>query len=288
MKRYFRIAQKNICISAPEFVCSDASLRLFECGECVPDLLIECIVSESLPEASLPYAGKGYDTDVFADGKSVQRLFCTGRIPAAISCFDARDPAQSKTYFTPDSFQLLMGGSYTFTTLSLVQLLLRAGVLFLHASFIEYNGRAILFSAPCGTGKSTQAALWEKCLGACVVNGDKVAVSLSDGAVFAHGVPFSGTSGICNDRSLPLAALVLLSQAPEDTVLRVRGLHAFRNVMSNVYLDLADPTEGGLAAVALTDILEKTPVYSFACTKEKTAVDTLFAHLVKEGDITEK
>lgn len=288
MKHYFRIAQKNICISAPEFICSDASLRLFECGECAPDIVIECPVTDVLPAPSLPYAGRGYDTEIFADEKSVQRLFRTGRDPAALSCFDARDTAQSKTYFTPNAFRLLMGGSYTFTSLSLVQLLLRTGVLFLHASFIEFNGRAILFSAPCGTGKSTQASLWEKYLGADVVNGDKAAVSLSDGVVYAHGVPFSGTSRICNDRSLPLAAIVLLSQAPEDTVLRLRGINAFRSVMSNVYLDLSDPAEGGFASVALTDILEKTPVYSFACTKEKTAVDTLLAHLVKEGDIAEK
>lgn len=31
----------------------------------------------------------------------------------------------------------------------------------LHASVIRVNGHGILFSAPSGTGKSTQADLWE-------------------------------------------------------------------------------------------------------------------------------
>ena len=54
------------------------------------------------------------------------------------------------------------------------------GMLVLHSAYIVTSaGEAILFSGPSGVGKSTQAALWERCAGARVVNGDR---ALVDGA----------------------------------------------------------------------------------------------------------
>ncbi len=42
-----------------------------------------------------------------------------------------------------------------------------------HCSYILHQNRAILFAAPSGTGKSTQAALWEKYRGAEIIIGDR-------------------------------------------------------------------------------------------------------------------
>lgn len=65
----------------------------------------------------------------------------------------------------------------------------------LHASAIEVDGKAYLFSADSGVGKSTHAKLWQKFFGeerAEILNDDKPAVVIEDECCFAYGTPFSG------------------------------------------------------------------------------------------------
>ena len=146
-------------------------------------------------------------------------------------------------------------------------------VLILHAAVIRYRDEAILFVAPSGTGKSTQAALWEKHRGATVVNGDKGAVSVRNGEIRAHGLPFCGTSGICELYELPVRAIVSLAQSPENTAVRLRGAAALQAVVSNSFgcKPLCFPKIIGLASA----ILDKIPVYRLSCTPDERAVETL-------------
>ena len=53
--------------------------------------------------------------------------------------------------------------------------LVSRGALMLHGSTIAVDGRAYLFTAPCGTGKSTHTRLWREVFGdrALMVNDDK-------------------------------------------------------------------------------------------------------------------
>ena len=44
--------------------------------------------------------------------------------------------------------------------MGLEHLLATQRAVILHSAYIDYKGKAILFSAPSGTGKSTQAELW--------------------------------------------------------------------------------------------------------------------------------
>ena len=62
----------------------------------------------------------------------------------------------------------------------------------IHSSAIELDGNGILFSAPSGTGKSTQANLWREHKGAVVLNGDRPALRTLDGSVYVYGTLWSG------------------------------------------------------------------------------------------------
>lgn len=286
MDYFLNIAGAKIKITAPDFQPPE-EYAAFSASACdMPDIRITCKKTYERPTANGAYLGSASDYAVFSDGKTVLRLFSGATDFAVLSAYPADSGGECEVTLPEKNYGALMGGNYFFGILSLFQLMLRRGTLFLHASYIEYNGKAVIFSAPSGVGKSTQAALWERRLGAGVINGDKCAVNMINGTAFAHGVPFAGTSGICNNRSLPLAAVVLLSQAERNEVRLLKGTNALAGVMRNVYLDFIDPNERGLALSALGDILSSVPAYSFACTKEDDAAAALFDFLCKTGDIT--
>ena len=159
--------------------------------------------------------------------------------------------------------------------IELFHLLLTEGALVLHGSYIIYNGRGIVFSAPSGTGKSTQAALWEQFRSAEVINGDRCLLRPTPSGVFVHGICYSGTSGICKNVSAPLQTLVLLEQAPENRIRPVKGLEAFHFLMPQCAYrtwdrwDVTDTTE------ILTRILSAVPVFRLGCQPNEGAVKTL-------------
>ena len=64
----------------------------------------------------------------------------------------------------------------------LAALLLDAGSIVLHSSFVISGGAALIFSGASGAGKSTQAELWRSTVGASIVNGDRTLITPRDRA----------------------------------------------------------------------------------------------------------
>lgn len=168
-----------------------------------------------------------------------------------------------------------------FNLLGFEELMAEHNSIVLHASVILKNEKIILFTAPCGTGKSTQADLWEKYANAEIINGDKVLIKLENGKAMAGGLPFSGSSNICKNISAPLMAIVYLGQAKENRLRKMSESEAFIAMLQGNY-------RVGITKVAsqkTIDVLEKTcssvPVYRFDCLPDKTAVE----HLKKELEV---
>lgn len=159
--------------------------------------------------------------------------------------------------------------------LRLPHMVTQAGGLIFHCSFIEHNGRAILFTAPSGTGKSTQAELWRKLRGARIVNGDRAIIRRVDGKIMAEGVPFSGSSTDCENASLPLAAIVYLTQAPRTEISRMRGYRAFSRIWEGININTWEPGDVEKASGLVQDLASGVPVYYLPCTPDESAVTAL-------------
>ena len=149
----------------------------------------------------------------------------------------------------------------------------------LHASFICVEGKAILFTAPSGTGKSTQASLWCNERNASLINGDRAAIIVENDHIFACGIPFSGSSGVSKSAKLPLTAIVYLSQAKENICDELTGLKAFRKVWEGCSVNVWDKNDVSVASDTVMKIVEKVSVFHFACRPDREAVDVLYATL---------
>ncbi len=154
------------------------------------------------------------------------------------------------------------------------QLLLQ-GVVVLHASAVAFQGGVVAFVGPSGVGKSTQAALWEKLRGAWPLNGDKVALSCREGQALAWGLPFCGTSGICQDYRLPLRALVLLSQGQDNRAEPVQGAEALSGLLNNTFGHNKVEDCHQRLMEGLLPLMQRIPVIRLSCRPEEGAVRCL-------------
>lgn len=153
--------------------------------------------------------------------------------------------------------------------------IVRHGGFVLHASFIRWQDRAVLFTAPSGTGKSTQAELWRCLRGAELINGDRVALMQDSTGVKACGIPFCGTSGVCRNTELNLAAIVYLSQAPRSEISNLTGLRAFQRVWEGCSVNVWNREDMTRCSQTVMDVVQRVPVYHLACTPDESAVAAL-------------
>lgn len=100
--------------------------------------------------------------------------------------------------------------------------------LVIHASVILNNSKGYAFLGKSGTGKSTHSRLWiDHVDGSQLLNDDNPVVRLIDGKAYIFGSPWSGKTFCYKDVSANLAAVVRLSQAPENSIKQLNGIYAY-------------------------------------------------------------
>lgn len=155
------------------------------------------------------------------------------------------------------------------------RMLAEHGGVVLHSSYIiTQRGEALLFSAPSGTGKSTQAELWRSYAGAKVINGDRALVKAENG-VTANGILFSGTSGISENVTAPLRAIVLLRQSEKNEIRSVSGKEAFMRLLPQCSYYPDEEENLRIVTGILAEIISAVPVYDFGCVPDESAVSAL-------------
>ena len=161
---------------------------------------------------------------------------------------------------------------YLSTGGSFYRQLLAHGGLLLHASAVVMDGRAYLFSAPCGTGKSTHTRLWLKRFGerAYLLNDDKPALRFENGTWYAYGTPWSGKNDASVNARVPVAGICVLRRAKENTIEPFGGREAIFALLEQT----ARPADAA-AREKLLELLDKlltgVPVWRLGCTMEPEA-----------------
>ena len=162
------------------------------------------------------------------------------------------------------------------------EFLLRRDTLLLHGSTVAADGGAYLFTAKCGTGKSTHTRLWCQILGqrARMVNDDKPFLQLGQGEVVAYGSPWNGKHGLSNPIAVPLRGICILRRGSENRIWSIEPREALPMLRSQVYTPL-DPAQMGHLESLLHRLAETVPLWAMTCTPEIAAARVAFAAMAE-------
>lgn len=155
----------------------------------------------------------------------------------------------------------------------------RRQMLQLHCATIDDGGRGILFLGPSGIGKTTQAERWAQYRGSAIINGDIGFVQRTPAGYTAWGTPWHGSSPYCLNASVPVKALVVLKQAPQNALRELTGFEKVREVSGSVFYPtwLEDGME--LCTDTLNHLLSDLPVYRLDNRADEEAVRLLAAEI---------
>ncbi len=143
-------------------------------------------------------------------------------------------------------------------------ILIEKDIVLFHCSSLSVDGKAYLFTAPSGTGKSTHAALWRKVLGEKVtmINDDKPLLKIKD-SITVFGTPFGGKYGIQSNTSGKVAGIVVLKQSKQNKISPLPIKEAFPLLLNQTYR-IKSP-EAMNKILSLVEKLCSLPVYLLEC-----------------------
>lgn len=132
-----------------------------------------------------------------------------------------------------------------------------------HASAICYQGKAYLFAAPSGTGKSTQRRLWQEYLGdeVVVIDDDKPLIRKKDGKFYACATPWNGKERLGNPMEAALDGIFFIKRSESPKATRIPGAEAIASVMDQVYLTKQESGQDIIFSL-LDDMMKKVSMYT--------------------------
>lgn len=156
--------------------------------------------------------------------------------------------------------------------------LLKYNGLMLHSSAVEVDGKAYLFSADCGVGKSTHTRLWQQNFGkrAKVFNDDKPALRRMEDGWYAYGTPWCGKDGININASAPLAGVCFLKKAGQNSIRRLSAPEAMQKILSQTIYKFDQARELDRLLTLMERFLEEIPVYELENRPEPEAARLSF------------
>lgn len=154
-------------------------------------------------------------------------------------------------------------------------LLYRYDGMLVHSAAMLYEGKAYLFVAPSGTGKTTHVMLWKKCMGdkMAILNGDKPFLRRNGDEITVYGSPWQGKEDYGMNASAPLGGVIFVNRDVENSVRHATVPEALQRLALATVLP--EDAEGRSKVLDFVDHICKTvPVGMLYCNMEDEAVYT--------------
>ena len=154
--------------------------------------------------------------------------------------------------------------------------------LLFHGSTVAVDGKAYLFTARCGTGKSTHTRLWRQVFGdrAVMVNDDKPFLRITADGVFACGSPWSGKHGLDTNIEVPLQGICVLQRGNENRIRRASREEVIDRLLHEAYCPL-DPEKQKQFQALVEALAAKTPLWRMECNRDPQAASVSFEAMSK-------
>ena len=152
------------------------------------------------------------------------------------------------------------------------------GTALFHSAVVSYKGRGYMFLGKSGTGKSTHARLWLKYVaGVELMNDDNPVVRFfddgPDGAPRAvvYGSPWSGKTPCYRNVQAPVGGIVLLSQAPYNKIVRLKGVQAYAALVTSISGKRWDKSVADGLHATENSLAKYIPVWYLECLPDEAA-----------------
>lgn len=187
-----------------------------------------------------------------------------------------------KVWYQRESAPLFAESHNIFSHIAFEELLVRRDAMILHSSFIDTVYGGILFTGPSGIGKSTQADLWIKYRTAELINGDRSIIRKIENEWRAYGSPYAGSSRCYVNKSGKIRAIIVLEQAAECRLQRMRPAKAFVRIYSGLIVNNWNTVYIDKISKMAAELVNDIPIYLFECVPEEEAVELLSNVLEEE------
>ena len=275
MDRIFQIGSFCFRLIMPGEVTPPENFMLFERPEGEPTYTYTIELTKEFPRPRGRMIANRRDLAVFEENGLEMRYIGMASGEGMYACYREEDEAHATAFVIPD-FPLVFRVDPMFLAIFCMERRMMArDHLVLHCAYMAYKDTAVLFSAPSGTGKTTQATLWERYRGTRVVNGDKSLLNNVEGEWRANGWPVCGSSQVCHNESMPIRAIVMLSQGKENTITKLSPFQAFSQIYSQITINFWNKQAQQRAMDLIEDLVTNVPVYHLSCTISEEAVQTL-------------
>lgn len=142
----------------------------------------------------------------------------------------------------------------------------------LHSSAVVVGGKAYLFSADPGVGKSTHTKLWLDAFGerAYILNDDKPALRLEEGKWYAYGTPWSGKHDLSADLRVPVAGIALIRRGETNKIAPLGGIEAIHRLFKQVNRPRGAAYREKLLEL-MDQLMRSVPIWDLQCNMEPEA-----------------
>lgn len=159
------------------------------------------------------------------------------------------------------------GAEYDALALATSAALLSHRKVLFHSVSFTYKNKAIVFTGPSGIGKTTQYAQWKRLLRdeVKVISGDMSGIEArDDGDIWVHPSAWNGKEQLHHEHSAPLAGIVVLKQASENTIRKLEPRDAILPAYSQMCVDRRQKEQIRLALALEDRILRQVPVWELS------------------------